>query len=118
MNKHLTLVNLDKKKNKEIKIMGKFSEKALKIKAYVQAHENENITYTDISEALGGNDTGFGPKSVNATLTAAFTNHKEPTGEEIDGKPVKEVRPLMERVPGEIQIEDEAGKKNRAAVET
>ena len=96
--------------------MGKFSEKALKIKAYVEAHEDENITYTDISEALGGDATGFGPRSVNGTLTSAFTNHKEPTGEEIDGKPVKEVKPLMERVPGEIQIEDENGKVTHKSV--
>ena len=91
--------------------MGKFSEKALKIKEYVQAHEDENITYTDIAEALG-----LGSKSVNATLTAAFTNHKEPTGEEVDGKPVKEAKPLMERIPGEIQIEDEDGKVTHKSV--
>lgn len=82
--------------------MGKFSEKALMIKKYVEEHEAEKITANDIAEALG-----LSSKSVNATLTAAFTNHKEETGEEIDGKKVKEVKPLMVREPGEIEIEED-----------
>ena len=83
--------------------MGKFSENAMKILAYVKEHQNDaaGLTAKDIAAGLGLSD-----KSVNATLTAAFTNHKEPTGEEIDGKPVKEVKPLMERVVGEREIED------------
>ena len=59
--------------------MGKFSEKALMVKKYVEEHESEGITANDIAEALG-----LTAKSVNATLTAAFTNHKEETGEEVD----------------------------------
>jgi len=84
--------------------MGKFSEKALLIKKYVEEHESEGITAKDIAAALN-----LSAKSVNATLTAAFTNHKEETGEEIDGKKVKEVKPLMKREEGEIEI-DEDGK--------
>ena len=85
--------------------MAKFSEKAIMIKNYVMEHESENIIAQNIADALG-----LGVKSVNATLTAAFTNHKEETGEEIDGKKVKEVKPLMVRVPGELEIEEEDGK--------
>lgn len=90
--------------------MAKFSEKATMIKDYVMAHEAENITAKDIAEALG-----LSAKSVNATLTAAFTNHKEETGEEVDGKKVKEVKALMVRVPGELEIEED-GKVRHEAV--
>ena len=82
--------------------MGKFSENAIKVKEYVTAHESEHITAAMIAEG-----TGLGVKSVNAILTAAFTNHKEETGEEIDGKKVKEVKPLMVRVPGELEITED-----------
>ena len=86
--------------------MSKFSENAIKILNYVREYEADDITAKDIAEALGLKD-----RSVNATLTAAFTNHKEETGEEVDGKKVKEVKPLMERVPGELELVDpETGK--------
>lgn len=92
--------------------MGKFSEKALLVKKYVEEHESDGITANDIAEALG-----LSAKSVNATLTAAFTNHKEETGEEVDGKKVKEVKPLMVRIPGEIEDTDEdTGKKIHKSV--
>ena len=90
--------------------MGKFSEKALLVKKYVEEHESEGITANDIAEALG-----LSAKSVNATLTAAFTNHKEETGEEVDGKKIKAVKPLMVRVPGEIE-EEKDGKIVHKAV--
>lgn len=90
--------------------MGKFSEKALMVKKYVEEHESEGITANDIAEALG-----LTAKSVNATLTAAFTNHKEETGEEVDGKKIKAVKPLMVRVPGEIK-EEKDGKVVHKAV--
>ena len=90
--------------------MGKFSEKALLIKKYVEEHESEGITANDIAEALG-----LSAKSVNATLTAAFTNHKEETGEEVDGKKIKEVKPLMVRIPGEVE-EEKDGKVVHKAV--
>jgi len=51
--------------------------------------------------------TGLGVRSVNAILTAAFTNHKEETGEEVDGKKVKEVKPLMVKIPGELEITED-----------
>ena len=89
-----------------------FSEKALLVKDYVMVHESENITAEDIANALN-----LGVRSVNATITAAFTNHKEETGEEVDGKPVKVVRPLMTRVAGELEIEDpDTGKVTHKAV--
>ena len=90
--------------------MGKFSEKALMIKKYVEEHESEHITAKDIAAALD-----LSAKSVNATLTAAFTNHKEETGEEVDGKKVKEVKPLMIRVPGEVEVVED-GKTRHEAV--
>ena len=89
-----------------------FSEKALLVKDYVMEHESENITAEDIANALN-----LGVRSVNATITAAFTNHKEETGEEVDGKPVKVVRPLMTRVAVELEIEDpDTGKVTHKAV--
>ena len=89
-----------------------FSEKAIMVKDYVMEHESENITADDIATALD-----LGVRSVNATITAAFTNHKEEPGEEVDGKPVKVVRPLMVRVPGELEIEDpETGKITHKSV--
>ena len=51
--------------------MAKFSENAIKILNYVREHESDGITAKDIAKALGMKD-----RSVNATLTAAFTNHK------------------------------------------
>ena len=50
--------------------MGKFSEKALLGKKYVEEHESEGITANDIAEALG-----LSVNSVNATVKAALTKH-------------------------------------------
>lgn len=92
--------------------MAKFSENAIKILNYVREHESDGITAKDIAKALDMKD-----RSVNATLTAAFTNHKEETGEEIDGKKVKEVKPLMQRIEGELEVTDpETGKVKHETV--
>ena len=79
--------------------MAKKSENSIKIFKYVQAHEDENITAKDIAAALD-----LTPRQVNGSITASFQRHRE----EIDGEKV--IVPLMERVEGEIEIEDEEGK--------
>ena len=71
----------------EKKIMMK--ENSRTVYDYVAAHERENITANDIAEA-----TGLSPRSVNGIITAAFQRHKDAD---------KNVIPLMERVPAEIE---------------
>jgi len=79
--------------------MVKMKESNYNVFTYVKAHEDENITAKDIAAALGIN-----AKSVNGIVTAAFQRHRE----EIDGEKV--IVPLMERVEGELEVEDEDGK--------
>lgn len=80
------------------------SENSIKVFEYVKAHENENITAADIAEALGFDmEDGRGVKQVNGIVTASFQRHRE----EINGEKV--IIPLMERVEGEIQIEQPDG---------
>ena len=81
------------------------SENSVKVFEYVKAHEDENITAKDIAEALGFDmDGGRGIKQVNGIVTASFQRHRE----EIDGEKV--IVPLMERIEGELELEQEDGK--------
>ena len=57
---------------------------AIAVFNYVKEHNDEDITATDIAEALG-----LEVKSVNGTVTSAFQK-----------------KGLMERVPGEVELED------------
>ena len=80
------------------------SENSVKVFEYVKAHENENITAKDIAEGLHFDMEGNrGIKQVNGIVTASFQRHRE----EINGEKV--IVPLMERVPGELEIEQEDG---------
>ena len=80
------------------------SENSVKVFEYVKAHEDENITAKDIAEALNfDQENGRGVKQVNGIVTASFQRHRE----EINGEKV--IVPLMERVPGELEIEQEDG---------
>ncbi len=45
------------------------SENARTVLAYLQEHQGEDVTYTDIAEG-----TGLAPKSVNAIITSALGN--------------------------------------------
>lgn len=63
---------------------------------YVKAHEDENITASDIQIALGIEDV----RKVNGVITMSFCRHKDEN---------KEIVPLMERVPGEATT-NEKGK--------
>ena len=78
--------------------MKKINESGKMVQDYVRDHESENITANDIAEALD-----LGSKQVNGIITMTFCRHKE----EIDGEKVEV--PLMERVPGEVGV-DEKGK--------
>ena len=80
--------------------MAKMKESAIQIFEYVKAHEAEDITAKDIAAALNIDDV----RKVNGTVTAAFQRHRE----EVDGEKV--IVPLMERVEGELEIEDAEGK--------
>lgn len=80
------------------------SENSVKVFEYVKAHEDENITANDIADALGfESEGGKGVKQVNGIVTASFQRHRE----EINGEKV--IIPLMERVEGELAIEQEDG---------
>lgn len=80
------------------------SENSVKVFEYVKVHENENITAKDIAVGLGFDmENGKGVKQVNGIVTASFQRHRETIGEE------KVIVPLMERVEGELQIEQEDG---------
>lgn len=80
------------------------SENSVKVFEYVKAHEDENITAKDIAEALGFDpENGRGVKQVNGIVTASFQRHRE----EINGEKV--IVPLMERVEGELELEQEDG---------
>ena len=57
---------------------------AIAVFNYVKEHNDDDITATDIAEALG-----LEVKSVNGTVTSAFQR-----------------KGLMERIPGEIELED------------
>ena len=80
------------------------SENSVKVFEYVKAHENENITAKDIAVGLGFDMEGNrGTKQVNGIVTASFQRHRE----EINGEKV--IVPLMERIEGELEIEQEDG---------
>lgn len=80
------------------------SENSVKVFEYVKAHEDENITAKDIADALNfETEGGRGVKQVNGIVTASFQRHREV----VDGEKV--IVPLMERVPGELAIEQEDG---------
>ena len=81
------------------------SENSVKVFEYVKAHEDEDITAKDIAVALGFDmENDKGTKQANGIVTASFQRHRE----EIDGEKV--IVPLMERVEGELEIEQEDGK--------
>jgi len=79
--------------------MAKMKENSYNVYQFVKAHEDENITAKDIAAALG-----LDPRQVNGIITAAFQRHREEQGDE------KVIVPLMERVEGELEIENEEGK--------
>lgn len=85
--------------------MVKIKENSFNVFNYVKEHEDENITAKDIAAALG-----LDPKQVNGIITAAFQRHREEIGEE------KVIVPLMERVEGELEIENEDGKVKHETV--
>lgn len=77
----------------------KLKENSRIVYEYVRDHESENITADNIAEA-----TGLSSKQVNGIVTMAFQRHKE----EIDGEKVEV--PLMERVPGEVKVDEKSNK--------
>lgn len=83
----------------------KMKENNVKVFNYVKAHEAEDITAKDIAAALE-----LDPRSVNGIITAAFQRHREGEGDE------KVIVPLMERVEGEIEYEQEDGKVKHETV--
>ena len=64
--------------------MAALKQNALDILAYLKDHDDEDIIAADIAESLG-----IEVKSVNGTVTALDRHRK-----------------LVERVPGEIELED------------
>ena len=88
--------------------MAKMKVNSYNVFNYVKAHENENITAKDIAEALE-----LDPKQVNGIITAAFQRHRS---EEVDEEGKKIIVPLMERVEGELEIEQEDGKLKHESV--
>ena len=79
--------------------MAKIKEETARIFHYVMEQEDENITAKDIAEALGVEDV----RKINGAITAAYCRHRE----EVNGEKV--ITPLMERVEGELEIENEDG---------
>lgn len=63
---------------------------------YLLDHDGENFTAIDIAE-----ETGLNIKSVNGILTQAFQRHRDPV--------TREIVPLIERVPAELELTDEDG---------
>ena len=59
-------------------------ENSRKVFEYVKEHDGENMTAADIAEA-----TGLEVRSVNGIVTSAFQK-----------------KGLMERIPGEVELED------------
>lgn len=67
-------------------------ENSRKVFDYVKAHDGEDFTAADIAA-----DLGLPIKSVNGIITMSFARHKDEN---------KEIVPLMERVPAEVENED------------
>ena len=84
--------------------MVKMKENNFNVFSYVRAHEDENVTAKDIAAALS-----LDPKQVNGIITAAFVRHR---GEEVDADGKKIIVPLMERVEGELEIEEDGKVKH------
>lgn len=59
---------------------------------FVKQHDGEQMTAQDIADSLG-----VSVKSVNAIVTASFQRHKDAD---------KNIVPLMQRVPAEIELSD------------
>ena len=68
------------------------SEKSLVVLNYLKGIGDQNVTATDISEALGGEDAGFGKKSVDGIVTSGLQR-----------------KGLTERIPGTVPTKDENG---------
>lgn len=69
--------------------MAAMSEKTKAVLAYLKEINGENVTSADISEALGGEEAGFGKKTIDGVVTSGL-QRKE----------------LAERIPAEIELED------------
>ena len=78
----------------------KLKENSILVYNYVKEHEAENITADQIAEELG-----LTSRQVNGIITMAFQRHKE----DVDGEKVE--IPLMERVPGEVGVDDKGKPK-------
>lgn len=78
----------------------KLKENSILVYNYVKEHEAENITADQIADELG-----LTSRQVNGIVTMAFQRHKE----DVDGEKVE--IPLMERVPGEVGVDDKGKPK-------
>ena len=70
----------------------KLKENAILVYNFVKEHETENITHKDIAAA-----TGLTDRQVTGIVTMAFCRHRDKDKNEIH---------LMERVAGEVELED------------
>lgn len=65
------------------------SEKTQKVLEYLKEVDGANVTSADISEALGGDEAGYGKKSIDGIVTSGLQR-----------------KGLAERVPAVITLED------------
>ena len=65
------------------------SEKTATVLNYLKEIHGEKVTAADISVALGGEEAGFGKKSIDGIVTSGLQR-----------------KGLAERVPAEIELED------------
>ena len=52
--------------------MAAMSEKTKAVLAYLKEINGENVTSADISEALGGEEAGFGKKTIDGVVTSGL----------------------------------------------
>lgn len=72
------------------------SEKSLVVLNFLKENVGKNMTAADISAALGGDEAGFGVKTINGVVTRGLAA-KEPS--------------LAQRTPATIEVETEDGNK-------
>lgn len=65
------------------------SEKTATVLNYLKEIHGEKVTAADISVALGGEEAGFGKKSIDGIVTSGLQR-----------------KGLAERIPAEIELED------------
>lgn len=65
------------------------SEKTVAVLNYLKEINGQNVTSADISEALGGEEAGFGKKSIDGVVTSGLQR-----------------KGLAERIPAEIELPD------------